>query len=146
MEIKHSDLWRTSDRELAQELIAMGHEMVGQSMEGLTPYYEFDFSDGLADGIIVSKVTLIDDSDEFTTSDISLVAYLKFRGVHARRSEWEERSMVWVFEDSDEIVSVVAEFYGCPNDIDIRAYNEQVAAVRGQALSERDARRHGARS
>lgn len=141
MKNSSSRSWRTSDRELAQELISTGWEMVHQEMDGLTAYYFFEWSTGLADEIMMSKVLVNpdDDVDEFSTSDISLVAFLRLHGIMPLDTKMERRSVMWVFEDTDSTAELVGQFFGVVSEIDLQLYNESVANVRTFAISERDA-------
>lgn len=72
--------------------------------------------------------------DDFTTEDMSLVAYLMTAGIRPYTGKWNREghrdNYEWVFEGSIDLNDHVADYYGDRAKVNPRVMNKNVASLK----------------
>lgn len=136
--------WMTSDRKTADLLTNEGHQLIEPKLDGMVLYYVFENSDDLSDTLanLAGRFEDVGDKNDsvlWKTDDMMAVAWMKMNGIHPSETRWEGHSMFWVFDDTDEMADLCAEYIGViSRPVDLRLYNETVAEIRRAMLQRRD--------
>lgn len=70
------------------------------------------------------------DTEEWSTNKAVLAAYLQMMGMPIIRTEWEDGSCYWKFDDTDELADAVADFEGGKALVDPNKFNDVVADIK----------------
>lgn len=72
------------------------------------------------------------DTDDFTTTDMGIVSYLKLRGCEAVDSYWEVASCRWVFEETPQLRDFVFEYVSGQAMVEAGPYFKMTKKVRDE--------------